>query len=127
MIQGSIMTATIPPPAPRNEAAAPFRLSIDIESGRIAIHGDFDREHVGRFLDTIGLLDHSLSLSWTVDVADVSFCDAGGLRALLAAQRFAERNGRGFRITGADPWMRHLLPMIGLTGVQSPRILRSVS
>jgi anti-anti-sigma regulatory factor len=122
------MTATIRPSAPGYELpTTPFLLSIDINAGRLAIHGDFDRQHVERFLDAISLLDHSPSPSWSVDVASVSFCDAGGLRGLLAAQRFAERTGRSFRVTGAGPWMRHLLPLIGLTAVPPSRILRSVS
>jgi anti-anti-sigma regulatory factor len=122
------MRATIRPSAPGDELpTTPFLLSIDIAAGRVAIHGDFDRQHVERFLDAIGLLDQSPSPSWSVDVAAVSFCDAGGLRGLLAAQRFAEQTGRTFRVTGAGPWMRHLLPLIGLTAVRPSQILRSVS
>jgi anti-anti-sigma regulatory factor len=121
------MRATIPGGAAGSEPQTPFLLSLDIRAGRVAIQGDFDREHVVPFLDTIGLLDDSPSPSWSIDVADVSFCDAGGLRALVTAQRFAERTGRTFQITGAGPWMYHLLPMIGLTAVQSSRILRSVT
>jgi anti-anti-sigma regulatory factor len=122
------MTATIGPGAPGYELpATPFVLSLDIPAGHVAIHGDFDRRHVERFLDAISLLDHSPSPSWSVDVATVTFCDAGGLRGLLAAQRFAERTGRTFRVTGAGSWMRHLLRLIGLTAVQPSRDLRSVS
>jgi anti-anti-sigma factor len=121
------MTETIRTSVTSREPEIPFLLSIDIRAGRISVHGDFDREHVERFLDLISLLDHSASTCWVVDVGGVSFCDAGGLRALLEARRSAERTGRTFRITGAGPWMRHLLPMIGLTGVESSRILRSVS
>jgi anti-anti-sigma regulatory factor len=121
------MRATIPAGAAGSEPQTPFLLSIDLRAGRVAIQGDFDRQHVVRFLDTIGLLDSSPAPCWSVDVAAVSFCDAGGLRALVAAQRFAERTGRTFRITGAGPWMRQLLAMIGLTSVQPSRILRPVS
>jgi anti-anti-sigma regulatory factor len=117
------MRATIRPGAPGYELpTTPFLLSIDIAAGRLAIHGDFDRQHVERFLDAIRLLDHSPSPSWSVDVASVSFCDAGGLRGLLAAQRLAEQAGRTFQVTGAGP-----LSLVGLTAVQPSRILRSVS
>jgi anti-anti-sigma regulatory factor len=125
--RGCLMRATIRTSVTSREPEIPFLLSIDIRAGRVAVHGDFDREHVERFLDSVSLLEYSASPCWSVDVAGVSFCDAGGLRALLEARRFAERTGRTFRITGAGPWMRHLLPMIGLTGVESSRILRSVS
>lgn len=125
------MTATIRPGAPgapgHDASTDPFLLSIDIPAGRVAIHGDFDRQHVEAFLDAVNLLDHSPSHTWCIDVAAVSFCDAGGLRGLLSARRFADRTGHTFRITGASPWMCHLLPMIGLTAAQPSRILRSVT
>ena len=57
----------------------------------------------------------------------MTFCDAGGLRALLAAQRLAAGTGRSLRLTGAGPWMCHLLPMIGLASSQPEPILRSVT
>jgi anti-anti-sigma regulatory factor len=121
------MRATIPAGVTGSEPQTPFLLSLDIRAGRIAIQGDFDREHVVPFLDTVGLLDSSPCPCWSVDVADVSFCDAGGLRALVAAQRFAEQTGRTFQITGAGPWMHHLLPMIGLPAIEPSRLLRSVT
>jgi anti-anti-sigma regulatory factor len=121
------MTATIRSAATTAELAAPFLLSIDVAAGRVAIHGDFDRQHVDRFLDVMSLLAYSPSPLWSVDVSAVSFCDAGGLRGLLAAKRLAEDNSRTFRVTRAGPWMRHLLPMIGLSAATgSARILRVV-
>jgi anti-anti-sigma regulatory factor len=121
------MTATIAPTSPGSRQTEPaFLLSVDIAAGRIAIHGDFDRQRVQRFLDAVRLLAYSPSPSWSIDVSAVTFCDAGGLRALLAAQRCAEQRGKDFRVTRAGPWMRHLLPIIGVTAFEATQVLRAV-
>ena len=122
------MTATVPPTVSTLEAtASPFLLAVDVGAGTVAIHGDFDRARVAGFLDAVSLLERSPSPCWSVDVSAVAFCDAGGLRGLLAASRLADQNGRTLRVTRAGRWMRRLLPMIGLaeTGVP-PRSLRTV-
>ena len=119
------MTATTVPTDP-GATPPPFLLSIDIPAGRIAIHGDFDREHLDRFLDAVFLLEDSPAPSLSVDVSAVTFCDAGGLRGLLAAQRLATRTGHAFRVTRAGRWMRRLLPMVGLTAFDDARALRAV-
>ena len=94
---------------------------------RLAIHGDLDRQHLELFLDAISRLGCSPSPCLSVDVSAVTFCDAGGLRGLLVAQRLAADTGRAFRVTGSGPWLRRLLPLIGLTAVDaSPSVLRSV-
>jgi anti-anti-sigma regulatory factor len=122
------MTATIRSTGAGDESAAPlFLLSIDVADGSVAIHGDLDRQHVERFLDTVGLLTASTAPCWSIDVSAVTFCDAGGLRGLLEAKRCADRAHRTFRVAGAGPWLRHLLPMIGLDAdADPPRILRAV-
>jgi anti-anti-sigma regulatory factor len=122
------MTATIRSvPAASEAGAPPFLLSIDVCAGRVAIHGDFDREQVGGFLEAVRLLALFPAPAWTVDVSGVTFCDAGGLRALLIGKRVADRAGRSFQVTGAGSWMRHLLPMIGLSApAGSTRVLRAV-
>jgi anti-anti-sigma regulatory factor len=122
------MTATIrSADSAFDTAAPPFRLAIDVGAGSVAIHGDFDREHVESFLDAVSLLEYSPSPRWSIDVSAVAFCDAGGLRALLAARRLADLKGRTLRVTRAGRWMRRLLPMIGLSPARtSLRILRPV-
>jgi anti-anti-sigma regulatory factor len=121
------MTATIAPTSPGSgPAEPPSRLSVDVATGRVAIVGEFDRQSVARFLDAVGRLADSPSPSWSIDVSAVTFCDAGGLRAILEAQRCAERLGREFRVIRPGPWMCHLLPIIGVTPFEASRILRTV-
>ena len=119
------MTATIVPTDPE-ATPPPFLLSIDVPAGRVAIHGDFGREHVDGFLAAVHQLVGSPAPCLSVDVSAVTFCDAGGLRGLLAAQRLAAQTGRTFRVTRAGRWMRRLLPMVGLTAFDEPRILSAV-
>jgi anti-anti-sigma factor len=122
------MTATVRSAGPALDTAAPpFRLAIDVGAGSIAIHGDFDRQHAQAFLDAVSLLAYSPSSRWSIDVSAVAFCDAGGLRALLAARRLAERHGRTLRVIRVGRWMGRLLPMIGLSPAgASSRPLRPV-
>ena len=118
------MTATLVP-TDLEATPPPFLLAIDVPAGRIAIHGDFDREHLGRFLDALLQLADSPAPTLSVDVSAVTFCDAGGLRGLLAAQRLAAQTGRTFRVTRAGRWMRRLLPVVGLTASDA-RVLSAV-
>jgi ABC-type transporter Mla MlaB component len=119
------MTATIVPP--HHEATPPpFLLSIDVPAGRIAIHGDFDRDQLAGFLDAVQQLEDSPAPSLSVDVSTVTFCDAGGLRGLLAAQRVAAQTGHTFRVIRAGRWMRRLLPMVGLAPFDDSRVLSAV-
>jgi anti-anti-sigma regulatory factor len=122
------MTATVRPSVSIvDTTSTPFLLSIDVGAGRIAIHGDLDRDRVQTFLDAVSLLQYSPSPFWSIDVSAVAFCDAGGLRGLLAARRLAEQHGRTLRVTQAGRWMRRLLPMIGITVAEAyARILRPV-
>jgi anti-anti-sigma factor len=95
----------------------PFLLSIDIPAARIRVRGELDRRHVHRLDEAVAVLTHSASPSWSVDVSDLTFCDAAGLRALLRARRLAEHTGRGFDVVGPSPCLRRLL---GLVGVDVP-------
>ena len=119
------MTATFLPPDPA-ATPPPFLLAIDVPAGNVAIHGDFDREHLAGFLDALHQLEDSPAPSLSVDVGAVTFCDAGGLRGLLAAQRLATRTGHAFRVTRAGRWMRRLLPMVGLAPFDETRVLSAV-
>lgn len=118
---GVLMTSTFPPTTGTFDATTPaFLLEVDVDAGTIAVHGDFDRGRADEFLDAVRRLLDSPSPSWSIDVSAVTFCDAGGLRALLAAHRLAEQNGRTLHVTQAGRWMRRLLPMIGLTPSGDP-------
>ena len=109
------MAFTLGPTGPWNDTLVrPFLVSIDIAGGRVTLHGDLDRQHVGRLLQALGTLTNSPSPSWTVDASDLTFCDAAGLRGLMAGQQAARDAGRVFMVARPSPWLRHLFRLVGL-------------
>lgn len=50
-----------------------------------------------------------------VDLAEVGFLDSAGLRVLVSGQRTAEERSLGFRVTGAQPRVRKVIAITGLT------------
>jgi anti-anti-sigma factor len=55
----------------------------------------------------------------TVDLAAVTFIDASGLKALVAAQRHIGRRHGRLLVQGVNPFTRKLFEMIGLGAVLS--------
>jgi anti-anti-sigma factor len=109
------MTSTLARTASWNDTPErPFLVSIDVSRGRISLHGDLDREHVPRLLEALGMLPQSPSPNWTVDVSSLDFCDAGGLRGLLAGRQAARDAGRTFVVARPSPWLRELMSLVGL-------------
>jgi anti-sigma B factor antagonist len=118
------MTSTAAHAAPdRDVFLPPFLLSIDLDGGRISLHGELDRPHVDRLLESVAALAHSTAPRWTIDLAGITFCDTAGLRGLLAVQRLAEDTGRPLSVVRCSRWMRQLLVMAGLSSLveQGPR------
>lgn len=60
-----------------------------------------------------------------LDLAALEFCDASGLRALVATRRAAVRSGGALVVLGARPYLRWLLALVGLGDVLAP-IARTV-
>jgi anti-sigma B factor antagonist len=50
-----------------------------------------------------------------VDLSDVGFLDSAGLRVLVSSLRAAEERKLGFRVTGAQPRVRKVIEITGLT------------
>lgn len=62
---------------------------------------------------TQALADHPPHLE--LDVVGLSFCDAAGLRALLAARRTARLQGTDFRLIGVNPRLQHTITLLRAT------------
>jgi anti-anti-sigma factor len=109
------MTSTADDNAPdRDPVLPPFLLSIDLVAGRISLHGELDRRHVDRLLESVTVLNYSTSPRWSIDLAGVTFCDTAGLHALVAAQGLAHDAGRTFVVTRPGHWLCRLLRLAGL-------------
>jgi anti-anti-sigma factor len=98
----------------------PFLVSIDVVGGRVSLHGELDHLHVDRVLESVDVLRFSEARSWTIDVDGVTFCDAAGLRGLLAAQQLAADAGRPLGLTRCGPWLRELVDAAGLECLLQP-------
>ncbi len=49
-----------------------------------------------------------------LDLDELQFIDAGGLRALVGMARQAERSGRSLRVANPNPMLRRLFTLTGL-------------
>ncbi|UOY03608.1 STAS domain-containing protein [Blastococcus sp. PRF04-17] len=99
---------------PAEPGPPPFLLSIDVAKARVSLHGELDREAAHRLDEAIGVLVHTASPRWSVDVSAVRFCDAEGLRALVRAQQRAQRAGRVLVVERPGGCLRRLLPLVGI-------------
>ncbi len=54
-----------------------------------------------------------------LDLAEVTFIDSAGMRALLIARENLTVQGRALRLANVTPEVKRLLDLVGLTGVLS--------
>jgi anti-anti-sigma factor len=102
----------------------PFLLSIDLADGRVSLHGELDRPHVDRLLESVAVLAYSPAPRWSIDLSGITFCDAAGLRALLAVRRLADDAGRPLRMERASAWMQRLLELADASWLLEPEANR---
>lgn len=106
---GGIVIATI---AQRTERA-PAESGGDEEMSVVAVDGDVDRDTaplLARVL-TGAIDDHPRTC---LDMCHVDVLDAAGVRALLAADRYAADHGRDFHVRGVHGMPERVLTMLGV-------------
>jgi anti-anti-sigma factor len=81
---------------PTGEAVVALDGELDILSAELAV--DYVRDVVDRHRGPV-----------TVNLAAVAFCDARGLAALLRMARYAEQNGRPFRLASPSPSLAKII------------------
>ncbi len=54
-----------------------------------------------------------------LDLAEVTFIDSAGMRALLIVRENLTTDGRALRLANVTPEVKRLLDLVGLTGVLS--------
>ena len=74
-----------------------FELHVDYATRRIALHGELDVAVASCLGTAVAHIQHSRSGEIVIDLADVTFMDAAGLGALVAAR--AAQHERGDRLT----------------------------
>jgi anti-anti-sigma factor len=89
-------------------------LRVDLVAGSITVVGELDRGRCHLITDATTALTATLHRSWVLDATGVTFCDAGGLRAIAAAAGAARRRGGSLTIVGAGRPLRRLLTLVGM-------------
>ncbi|MCF6507420.1 STAS domain-containing protein [Blastococcus sp. MG754426] len=102
------------PEVPLDLAPVPFRLDVDLVGATVAVAGELDREHVHLLLDGLAALADGVHRPWSVDAAEVVFCDAAGLRALVTAHHLARRHGCTLVVERPSPCLHRLILLVGL-------------
>jgi anti-sigma B factor antagonist len=91
-----------------------FRLSVDHRNASVIVGGELDRRHTHLLLDglrTLALTPHPV---WTIDLTEVTFCDTGGLGALVEGHELAREHQRNLTVAGASECVHRQLTMAGL-------------
>ncbi|MGY1724384.1 STAS domain-containing protein [Blastococcus sp. SYSU DS0533] len=99
---------------PSQVPPVPFRVDVDLVDATVAVAGELDREHVHLLLDALSALDDGAPRRWSVDAAEVVFCDAAGLRALVTAHHLARRHGCTLVVERPSPCLHRLILLVGL-------------
>lgn len=98
---------------PSSLDAGPFLVSVDHAGGSISVHGELDRRNAAILQGAISALIGTAQSSWTVDAAAITFCDATGLRALIAGNALARSHGRELRLVRPSPFLQAVVIMGG--------------
>ena len=97
------------------ETLTPFTCRLQDAGGpgvRLAVTGELDRAAVPRFERAVAELEDPRHL--VLDLDELSFIDAGGLRAIVDLARKAERSGRSIQVANANTMLRRLFTLTGL-------------
>jgi anti-anti-sigma factor len=95
-------------------------VAVDLPAGRVVLTGELDRGTCVHLDAACRVLAADGPPIWVVDLAGLAFCDAAGLRALAAARRAAEGSGPAVVLSGARPYLRRLLHLVGLGDALAP-------
>ena len=89
-------------------------VSIDWVNGAVVLCGELDRDAAHHLVDAVAALSATPHLEWVVDTADVTWCDATGLRALAEAHAIAVADGRQLRLVRSSRCVDRLVTLSGL-------------
>jgi anti-anti-sigma factor len=84
-----------------------------VSSARVRVTGELDRESAHHLLDAMTVLAAQPSRRWRLDAAGVTFCDAGGVRALSSAHTLAAEHGRTLQVERTSRSVDRLVELVG--------------
>jgi anti-anti-sigma factor len=108
-MEATVSGIPVPPVSDRDA----LTVQVDLVTATIAVIGELDRERVHLLVDATATLASTLHRCWVLDASGISFCDAGGLRAVIAAAETARHRGGELIVTGANRSLRRLLTIVG--------------
>jgi anti-anti-sigma factor len=102
-------------PSTKAPTEVPLGVQHDLRDGfvRLLVRGELDLLTAPLVQDELASVER-LSDRVVVDLADLSFIDASGLRVLAGAGRRARERGRRFTITHGRPMVRRVFELIGM-------------
>jgi anti-sigma B factor antagonist len=110
---GGSLVSTARPRVLELEASS-LSVSVDLVAGRITLTGELDRENAHHLVDAVEALSATRHQRWDVDTAGVTFCDAGGLRGLVAVRVTAAERGRSVSLLRPSRCVDRLVRMVGM-------------
>jgi anti-sigma B factor antagonist len=99
---------------PTTSAPSALTVTVDWPEGVVRLSGELDRDSAHHLLDALDALAATGHRVLGVDAAEVTFCDAGGLRALIVGSRLLRAGGRDLRVLRASRCVGRLLTIAGL-------------
>jgi len=94
-------------------STTPIAVSVDLPSASVQVAGELDRNSAHHLLEAVEMLATRPNRRWQLDTAGVTFCDAGGLRALSSAHTLAAANGRTLRLVRSSRSVDRLVDLLG--------------
>jgi anti-anti-sigma factor len=91
-----------------------LQISVDWVRGIVVMRGELDRGSAHHLVDVVTSLAATGHPRWQIDTADVTWCDAGGLRALAAAHALAVECGGELLLVHTSRCVDRLVRMSGL-------------
>jgi anti-anti-sigma regulatory factor len=79
----------------------------------VRVTGELVRESAHHLLDALTVLTVQPSRRWRLDAAGVTFCDAGGVRALSSAHTLATEHGRTLQLEHPSRSVVRLVELVG--------------
>jgi anti-anti-sigma factor len=88
-------------------------VSVDLPRAQVRVTGELDRDSAHHLVDAMVMLATRPSPRWRLDAGDVTFCDAGGLRALSDAHALATAHGRSLQVVRTSRPVERLVELLG--------------
>jgi anti-sigma B factor antagonist len=101
-------------PIQTTSASSALTVTVDWPDGVVRLSGELDRDSAHHLLDALDTLAATGHRVLGVDAAEVTFCDAGGLRALVVGSRLLRADGRDLQVLRASRCVGRLLTIAGL-------------